>query len=142
MNEQLQEQLKSLKNIRPNAFFLARSRTRLINAITPTQRFSFKSLMPVFRMSLTMGVFSLAIFLTAHQTPVKSAETVASLNMGIIKAEQSAANTEGSVTNAEYFNDISPVISLALTDIADPSTNWGSGTQIKQALALLSKNSY
>lgn len=140
MNEQLQKQLKSLKSIRPDALFLARSRTNLMSAITPQQRFSLQSFIPVFRMSLTMGVFSLAIFLSTREVPIRSAETVASLNINTLQAEQSTANAEGSVTNAEYFNGVSPVISLALTDIADPSTNWGSEKQVKQALALLSKN--
>lgn len=141
------ERLKSLQGIRPDAVFLAHTRTNILRAITPaaspfglhgTWRPSLKTFIPAFRMSFVMGAFSLFLFLGAHRIVPQSAETVASLNADAIQAERPQATEDK--TNAHYFNGVSPVISLALTDIADPSTNWGSAAQIKQSIAVLYKN--
>ncbi len=137
----LQEHLKSLKNVRPDTVFLARSRNRLMEAITPTpRRFSLESLMPAFRMSFATGALALLIFVSVHRTPESENNTlVASLDTNAIQAEQLAVSATDSVANAAYFEGVSPVISLALTDIADPSTNWGSANQVRQTLAVLYK---
>ena len=142
MNERLQEQLKLLQSIRPDASFLARARVNLLTAITPattpfglrsTWRPSFEAFIPTFRLAFAMGAFSLFLFLGGSQSPYEQAGTVASLNADAIQAERPKAS-------ANYFNGVSPVISLALTDIADPSTNWGSANQVKQSIAVLYKN--
>lgn len=138
----LQEHLKSLKNVRPDAAFLARSRASLMATITPTPRlFSLESFIPVFRMSFATGALALLVFVSMHRAP-ENAESavVASLDENAIQAEQLAVNATDSIANAAYFNGVSPVISLALTDIADPSTNWGSANQVRQSLAVLYKN--
>lgn len=141
MNSRLQEHLKSLKGIRPDVAFLARSRERLIDAITPTpKRFSLESLIPAFRMSFATGAFALLIFISLHEAPRSDSETIASLDTNTIQAEQFAANATDSIASAAYFNGVSPVISLALTDIADPATNWDSANQVRQSLATLYKN--
>ena len=142
MNEQLQEHLKSLKNIRPDVAFLARSRSRLMNIITPPPpRFSLASFIPAFRMSLATGALALIISVSGTSTSRNSESSlVASLDTNAIQAERFAANATDSIANADYFNGVSPVISLALTDIADPSTNWGSANQVRQSLAVLYKN--
>lgn len=143
MNNPLQEHLKSLKGIRPDAAFLARSRANLMAAITPSpRRLTLNALIPVFRMSFATAALSLLIFVSASG-PAKSpteTEIIASLDTMAIHAEQVATNATGSIANAEYFKDTSAAISLALTDIADPSVNWGSATKVKQSLALLTKN--
>lgn len=138
----LQEHLKSLKNVRPDAAFLARSRANLMAAITPApRRFSLESLMPVFRMSFATGALALLVFVSVQRTPENTeGAVVASLDTNAIQAEQLAVNATDSIANAAYFNGVSPVISLALTDIADPSTNWGSANQVRQSLAVLYKN--
>ncbi len=141
MNDLLHERLKSLKNVRPDAAFLARSRERLITAITPApRRFSLQSLMPAFRMTVATGALSLLVFVSAHQAPKGAEGTVASLDTAAITAEQTAVGAAGSVADSDYFKGVSPAISLALTDIADPSTNWGSANRVKQSLAVLTKN--
>lgn len=143
MNDQLQERLKSLASIRPDAAFLARSRMNLMTAITPTpRRFSLESLLPAFRMSFATAALSLLVFVSASEVPAVPQGTVTSLDASAIKAEQFAANATGSVANAAYFKDVAPSVSLALTDIADPSTDWGSENEIKQSLAVLAKNDY
>ncbi|MDO8582455.1 MAG: hypothetical protein Q7R63_00465 [bacterium] len=143
MNNPLQEHLKSLKGIRPDAAFLVRSRARLLTAIAPApRRFSLESLMPALRMSFATAALSLLVFVSAQQ-PAKSPdanEVIASLDTVAIQAEQMAVNATGSAANAEYFKGVSPAISLALTDIADPSTNWGSANQVRQSLAVLYKD--
>lgn len=73
-------------------------------------------------------------------TDIETGVVVASLDTSLIQAERLAANATGSVADAAYFKGVSPAISLALTDIADPTTNWGSETKVKQALAVLTKN--
>lgn len=143
MNNPLQEHLKSLKGIRPDAAFLARSRASLMAAITPSpRRFTLNALIPAFRMSFATAALSLLIFVSASGPAKSPAETeiIASLDTIAIHAEQVATNATGSIANAEYFKDTSAAISLALTDIADPSVNWGSATKVKQSLALLTKN--
>lgn len=137
-NEQLQEQLKSLHGIRPDALFLARARVNLLTAIAPAtspygKGISLETFLPTFRLAFAMGTLSFFLFLGAYQSPYGQTGAVASLNTDAIQAERPK-------TNAHYFNGISPVISLALTDIADPSTNWGSANQVKQSIALLYKN--
>ena len=138
----LQEHLKSLKNVRPDAAFLARSRASLMNAISPVpRRFSLESLMPVFRMSFATGALALLVFVSVQRAPENTEGTViASLDTNAIQAEQLAVNATNSIANAAYFNGVSPVISLALTDIADTSTNWGSANQVRQSLAVLYKD--
>lgn len=149
MNERLQERLKSLQGIRPDAAFLLRSRTNLMSAIsTPTSPFglrgirhiSLETLIPTFRLAFAMGAFSLLILLRGSNAPQTSPEVVASLDTNAIQAERLAVNATDSIANAAYFNGVSPAISIALVDIADTSTNWGSETQVKQALAVLYKN--
>ena len=143
MNDQLHEHLKSLKSIRPDAAFLTRSRANLMNAITPApRRITLTNLTPVFRMSFATAALALLIFVSASKAPAgtNETETVASLDATAIQAERLAANATGSVANAEYLKGISPAISLALTDIADPAVNWESGIKVKQALAVLTKN--
>lgn len=138
----LQEHLKSLKSIRPNVAFLARSRASLMNAISPApRRFSLESLMPVFRMSFATGALALLVFVSVQRAPESTEGTVvASLDTNAIQAEQLAVNATNSIANAAYFNGVSPVISLALTDIADTSTNWDSANQVRQSLAVLYKD--
>lgn len=143
----LQEHLKSLKNVRPDAAFLARSRANLMAAITPTPSpFGLRSawraaFIPAFRMSFATGALALLVFVSVQRTPENTeGAVVASLDTNAIQAEQLAVNATDSIANAAYFNGVSPVISLALTDIADPSTNWGSANQVRQSLAVLYKN--
>ncbi len=138
----LHEHLKSLKNVRPDAAFLARSRASLMATITPTpRRFSLESFIPVFKMSFATGALVLLVFVSIHRAPESTeAGVMASLDVNAIQAEQLAVNATESIANAAYFNGVSPVISLALTDIADPSTNWGSANQVRQSLAVLYKN--
>ncbi len=136
----LQEHLKSLKNVRPDAAFLARSRARLMTAITPApRRLTLASFMPAFRMSFATGALALLVFASAQKTPDNDKEVIASLDANAIRAEQLAVNATDSIANAAYFEGVSPIISLALTDIADPSTNWGSANQVRQSLAILHK---
>lgn len=138
MTERLQERLKSLQGIRPDAFFLAHTRINLLAAIAPLprrfscQNISLTTFVPTFRLAFAMGVFTLFLFLGGSQLPYGQSGAVASLNADAIQAERPKANTN-------YFNGVSPVISLALTDIADPSTNWGSANQVKQSIAVLYK---
>ena len=96
--------------------------------------------MPAFRMSFATGAFALLIFISFHEAPQGGNEIIASLDTNAIQAEQLAVNATNSIANATYFNGVSPVISLALTDIADPSTNWGSANQVRQSLAVLYKD--
>lgn len=141
----LHEHLKSLKGIRPDAAFLARSRAELIAVIAPAPA-PFKlrnawrtAFMPALRMSFATGALALIVFVSAQKTPVYKEEMVASLDTNAIQAEQLAVNATDSIANAAYFEGVSPIISLALTDIADPSTNWGSANQVRQSLAVLYK---
>lgn len=91
-------------------------------------------------MSFATGALALLIFVSVHRTPESENNTlVASLDTNAIQAEQLAVSATDSVANAAYFEGVSPVISLALTDIADPSTNWGSANQVRQTLAVLYK---
>lgn len=148
MNNPLEEHLKSLKGIRPDAAFLARARVNLMTAITPlptTSPFGLAGawrtiFVPAFRMSFATGALALLVFISTHQTPKSDDEVVASLDTNAIQAEQFAVNATNSIANAAYFNGVSPAISLALTDIADPSTDWGSANQVRQSLAVLYKN--
>jgi hypothetical protein len=96
--------------------------------------------MPVFRMSFATGALTLLIFISLNEAPQGSVETIASLDTNAIQVEQLAVNAANSIANAAYFDGISPVISLALTDITDPSTNWDSANQVRQSLAVLYKD--
>jgi hypothetical protein len=141
MSNRLQEHLKSLQGIRPDATLLARSKNRLMESITPApRRFTLQSFMPALRMTVATGALSLLVFISAREVPQGAPELIASLDTNAIQAEQLAVNATNSIANAAYFNGVSPVISLALTDIADPSTNWGSANQVRQSLAVLYQN--
>lgn len=143
MSKQLHEHLKSLKSIRPEAGFLARNRANLMNAIAPApERVRLTAFMPILRMSLATATLSLLIFTSLNQAPKETvgAGAVASLDTNTIQAERLAANATGSIADAAYFRGVSPAISLALENIADPSTDWESEIQVKQALAVLTKN--
>src|SRR3989344_1431023 len=138
MNNRLEEHLKSLKNIRPDTAFLTYSRANLMNAIVPTpRRFSLQAFMPALRMSFATGTIALLIFISTHEAPNETVESIASLDANALQAEQLAVNATNSIASATYFKGVSPIINLALTDIADPSTNWGSANQVRQSLAVL-----
>jgi|GEM_PF-2237906 len=143
MNNRLHEHLKSLKSIRPEAGFLARGRANLINAITPAPKHTFFNyLTPVFKMSFATATLAVILLISSQATSIQTSEEglVASLDTEIIQTEHVAINATGSIASATYFKNISPVISLALRDIADPSMNWGSETKAKQAIAVLTNN--
>lgn len=145
------KQLKSLATIEPDPVFLKWSRRSIVAAAElegrPVLRsFGFgtrlNSLFKTsFRFSAIAGLATAAVIFIALQTTTPSPSPIASLNDASISNEQQQAAAHNQTTQVKYYKGISPTIALALNDIVDPATNWGSAHHIKQSIsALYDKN--
>ncbi len=136
------ERLKSLTAIQPDPVFLKWSKRAIFANTMPTQRalprrirldeiFTY-ALRPFAAISALSALIIIAIMTTPSTSPA-----IASLNGENIIIEQKSLSTETKTAEVNYFKGISPTISLALADIIDPTTDYGSANHIKKGLALL-----
>jgi hypothetical protein len=138
--KQLNDWLKPLKHIRPSHGSLMRSREIIMASIQPKPRKFPAHILFGMRIPAAMGALSMLLILMTQVPKTNKIESpILSLDAHAIQAEQQAVNATGSMITSNYLKRSAPVISLALTDIADPAKNWGSESKIKQAIALLSK---
>lgn len=136
-NESLINQLKSLSRVTPDPIFLKWSRCALLAETTPRKqlfnairfRFSFAP--------LALGLATLLVFLISKTPFPAHSDIIASLNPAAIRLEEKVATAHDPSIETAYFKGIAPNIALALNDISDPSTNWGSANHIKQGMSLL-----
>ena len=139
----LTERLSRMRAIRPDPATLKWTRRALLAEIAP-QRRTFVEFMRA-HLSPVFGGFTLAsalgIALIAAFTPqTEPAHTVASLDRIDLETERATVTEQDLTPTARYMKGISPTISLALDDIIDPSTDYGSTNHIKKGLALLNAN--
>lgn len=145
MNEEsLIKQLKSLSQVTPDPVFLKWSRYALLAETTSRPRlFKGIPLMHAFQTHLGVSLASLAFAATAlfvffiTNTSPANPDIIASLNPAAIRREQKAATINSPSTESTYFKGIAPNIALALNDISDPRSDWGSANHIKQGISLL-----
>ena len=140
---ELTERLSRMRAIQPDPATLKWTRRALLAEIAPQRR----TLIGLMRAHLSpatgglalAGALGIALIMTlAPHT--KPAETVAGLDRANLETERAAVTGQDLTPTARYMKGISPAISLALDDIIDPSTDYGSTNHIKKGLALLDAN--
>ncbi len=140
-----ERQLKSLKSIQPDPVFLKWSKRAIMASAMPEERLVARHIPLSALLSRTMrpvaalGTMAILAFAFMAQSPADSS-SIASLNGTDIAVERLKVASDDKSAEAKYFKGISPSISLALTDIIDPSTDYGSANHIKKGLALLNRN--
>lgn len=128
------KQLNQLKAIEPDPVFLKWSRRVILAAsITAPRRtaFSFKLIMPFALGALATIIALIASPATTPAPDPQKSKTVASLNPDAIKLEESAVARERKLTDAGYYKNLTPAITLALNDIIEPNTNWQSSEHLQ-----------
>ena len=136
------EQLKSLSSIRPDPVFLKWSKRAIFTHALPQRHavpwhtYTRQTLTHILHPIALAGTLSAVVILGITTIPTGSG-TVASLNGVNIATEQTQVAAASKTAQTRYFKGISPTISLALTDIIDPSTDYGSADHIKKGIALL-----
>lgn len=134
------ERLKRLKAIQPDPGTLKWARRALLADIAPERRGFFAPFLerltaPSLHFALS-GIAALALIISAaNQSDSISGSEVAGLD-----AERAAVAKQNLTPTVNYMKGISPTISLAITDIVDPSTDYGSAGHIKKGIALLDAN--
>ncbi len=139
------ERLKALQSIQPDPVFLKWSKRAIFESITETtpkralsRRISLTTILTrAIRPLVATGTLVAVAFVITTMRPVTAPDAVASLNGVSIATEQRALAAETKTAETHYFKGVSPTISLALTDIIDPSTDYGSANHIKKGIALL-----
>lgn len=142
-NRSTEEQLKLLASIRPDPVFLKWSRKAILAEIHTAEKTEHKTglweLLRTHKRSVyatqMVGVLMAAFMLIG--TPASS--PAVSLNGEAIAMERKAIANENNEAEVRYFKGISPAVSLALTDIIEPRTDYGSTNHIKKGIALLDK---
>ena len=141
------ERLKALHTIQPDPVFLKWSKRAIFADARPAPRalpryartdiltFMFRALRP----TAAIGAMAALALLVVAKTPAAQ-PAIASLNDVSIADERQAVVAEAKTGQVRYFKGISPTISLALTDIIDTSTDYGSANHIKKGIALLADN--
>ncbi len=146
MNSPFHErQLESLRSIRPDPVFLKWSKKAILESAAPgkrrlVRRISLEAVlsraMRPLAAACAMAVIALAFVLKAPD----GNPSIASLDAEGIAIERLQVASEDRSGEVRYFKGISPSVSLALTDIIDTSTDYGSADHIKKGIALLSRN--
>lgn len=137
------ERLKAIKAIRPDPVFLKWSKRAIFaDALPAIQAVSWRSAVTEFfaravrPIATASAAFGIAAIALAAAYP-SAAPHVAGLDEVNIAVERHAIAADAKTAEVRYFKGISPSISLALTDIIDPSTDYGSANHIKKGIALL-----
>ncbi len=146
MNSLFRErQLESLKSIRPDPVFLRWSKKAILMDTTPERKRIARGiplsaiLSHAIRPLAAAGALTIAAFAFMAHAP-EDISFIASLDPQDIAIERLKIASDDKSAEAKYFKSISPSISLALTDIIDPSTDYGSADHIKKGIALLGRN--
>lgn len=143
-DEYIIKQLKLLSQVTPDPVFLRWSRHALLAEMPRRTRLFrgipfMRALQTRFGLSLASLAFAataaFAFFITSASPT--NPDIIASLNPAAIRREQKAAAISNSATETTYFKGVAPTIALALNDISDPRSNWGSANHIKQGISLL-----
>jgi hypothetical protein len=139
---QLEKQLKEMRTIAPDPAMLKWGRRALIAAIRqPAPVRGARVSLPAFvRPALALPAIAAMLVIAGGMVLMQKRDTaIASLNAAAIAEEQRISESARTARNAEYFKNVSPTVTLALNDIIDPSTNWGSADHIKKGIALMEK---
>ncbi len=139
------ERLKALQSIQPDPVFLKWSKRAIFENATQSEpkytlprRISLTTVLTrAIRPLVATGTLAAVAFVIITMRPGAAPDAIASLNGASIATEQRALATETKTAETHYFKGVSPTISLALTDIIDPSTDYGSVNHIKKGIALL-----
>ena len=139
-----EERLKALRTIRPDPVFLKWSKRAIFADARPIRRalpwhahIAIGEMVARALRPLAAAGAMTAIALAAVTATSGAPAVAASLNGTAIAHERTSVAAETSTGQTRYFKGISPTISLALTDIIDTSTDYGSASHIKKGIALL-----
>ncbi len=137
---ELTERLSRMRAIQPDPATLKWTRRALLAEIAPQRRSLFEMLRahlsPIAGGLALASVFGIALVATLAPQ-AKPVAIAISLDRTELDAERAAIVMQDLTPTARYMKGISPTISLALDDIIDPSTDYGSANHIKKGLAIL-----